>query len=229
MDCSGGFCNDAGVCGVCANGSKHCSGNSTQTCSSGAWGTLAACSNSACSEGNGCIGSCTPNTFKCDGLANVCSATGTWVPTGATNPCSCNVPNRFVKQSATLVLDTKTNLTWDINMRAAANWPTAVNTCTTAGMSVPTLAQWQGVMQLMQGTTTCNSGTPPFDQAAMPTTAAEIKGAGSSNQLWVGTVEQNMPGEAYSFIASLSFSGSAWTADLYDTHSSDLLHYRCVK
>ncbi len=155
----------------------------------------------------------------------MCSATGTWVPTGATNPCSCNVPNRFVKQSATLVLDTVTNLTWDINMRAAVNWPTAVNTCTSAGMSVPTLAQWQGVMQLAQGTTTCNSGTPPFDQAAMPTTAADIQGG----RLWVGTVEQNQPGEAYSFVANLSSDSSTWQVQLGDTHSADLLPYRCVK
>ncbi len=42
--CAGGFCNGAGVCGVCAAGDKQCVNNGPQTCSpSGVWSTVAAC------------------------------------------------------------------------------------------------------------------------------------------------------------------------------------------
>jgi sulfatase modifying factor 1 len=69
--CSGGYCNGAGVCGVCQAGAKQCIGNGPQTCSpSGVWSTVAACAGTTpvC---NASTITCTPRP-SCTGLAATC-------------------------------------------------------------------------------------------------------------------------------------------------------------
>lgn len=92
------FCNDAGVCGVCQDGTSRCTGNTPQTCTKGQWVSGAACGSSATCVGGTCGGECGPGQTECVGTDQVaaCNASGAWgTPSACNDPCSagqCVVP-----------------------------------------------------------------------------------------------------------------------------------------
>jgi hypothetical protein len=128
------------------------------------------------------------------------------------------------------VLDTKTGITWDINMHPLANWGEASTTCANAGMRLPTIDEWSGVIQL-GGVTNCQSPSAPFDQSAMPTTPADMGGTSSSTVfvLWTGTVEDGTFGGNVYVMAILQPSAGRWGTNSSDEPVTAKLAYRCVK
>ncbi len=79
------FCNDAGVCGVCQNGTSQCSGNTPQTCTNGQWVSAAACVSTTCVGGT-CGGVCGAGQTQCVSGTTVrtCGSDGQW---GAATTC----------------------------------------------------------------------------------------------------------------------------------------------
>ena len=214
---------------VCTPMSKRCSNNAVQTCNAAGtmWGAGVACKNQACVT-DACTGVCTPGTYRCtNNIGQRCGSMGNYVSNGSTNTCNCYVPGRFVSAGTNLVKDTTTGLVWESAMRNPATYPTASTTCDGIGMRLPTYAEWQSVLLLsIQNTTNCSLGAVPFDQAAMPTSTAELGGTSVAN-LWTGDAEPGFPG--YVYVVFLGVSGNQWGTSKTDAATTTKIPYRCVK
>jgi hypothetical protein len=146
------------------------------------------------------------------------------------------VPGRFTAVSTSLALDTTTGLTWDRSMRAADTWTNASTICNNAGMRLPALSEWTAVALLSataatsDGSNGCQFNPAPFDQAAMPTSSADMAFSGTISDLWTDQPEGGFPG--YVFV--MQFFGpsntGAWSTGSSDDATTGIAHpYRCVK
>ena len=207
--------------------------SSAQAClASGKWDVVKKCAEGFC-NGHGLCGACAANTFSCASqIGMLCSAEGGWVSSGSSDACYCTAPiGRFVRASQSLVLDTKTSLTWDSRLRQAATWPSAAQTCKGLGMRLPTVAEWRGLIIPLRlaSDAHCVAGTPlmaaPFDSAAFSGAVA------NSDKLWTGTPESSFPG--FVLVVLMQFvpnTGQWFAADTDDNIKESTTHaYRCVK
>ncbi len=220
---SGGTSGGSGASDGCTVMAKRCSGNGYETCDgSQTWGRPVACTGGYC-NGEGVCGSCPSDTYRCsDEVGQVCDDNGNWTSNGSSILCTCSAPGRFTRAGQNLVLDTTTQLTWDSAMRALDTWTNASSICSSAGMRLPTYKEWTNVMLLG---TACPMGTP-FDQAAMPTSNADI-GSGNPYNLWTGDPETGFPGDIV--VVLLMWSSGTWTIDATDDPTTAKHNYRCVK
>jgi hypothetical protein len=218
----------SGACqGTCAPMAPGCSNsNAVVTCDANGNPGNAPCVDKAC-VGGVCTGSCAPGVFLCTNLiGQKCSSTGSYISNGSTVVCSCYEPGRFVSAGTNLVRDTKTGLIWDVAMRAPAQWTVASTTCDNLGMRLPTFGEWRGVTLVGDsntGTATCQKGTFPFDQAAMPTTNTDV----GNGMLWTSQVEPGFSG--YVYVAYLMGAAPTWIVNESDEKTTMSHPYRCVK
>jgi hypothetical protein len=102
-------------------------------------------------------------------------------------------------------------------------------------MNLPTRAQWQGVL-LLDGAGdgyNCKGSAAPFDQAAMPTSAADMNGSYGGPQFWTSEPETGFPGFAFTLQVYLTQQppNYGWGYGYGDgaTGDSTAFPYRCVK
>jgi hypothetical protein len=229
LDAPSGAAIDSSAEAGCEAGAQRCDGPSRETCeSNGAWG-------SATIEAGVCGAACEPGTYQCGvaEIGQVCNAVGSWISNGSADVCECSTPGRFTSVSDALVLDTSTGVMWDRTMRAADTWINASSICAGAGLELPTLSQWQGVIISSQSAQTCNPAEinpAPFDQAAMPTTLADLDCADSICNLWSSQEEGGFPGYVFVFqLFQPNVPTGTWVSGSSDDSDTGIDHpYRCV-
>ncbi len=160
---NGGSGGNGGVGGTGTGGTVSVGGSAGSTVAGGGVGGLPSAE-------------CTVGEFKCaaNGLGMVCGSLGTWISNGSIAPCNCTASGRFRRVSSGLVRDTTTNLIWDASVRPSADWATASGACDDAGMRLPTLSEMKRILLLYPSAANCSIDSIPFDQAAMPTFAADM-------------------------------------------------------
>jgi len=206
----------------------RCTASDTaQKCEDGKWLLAEKCPGGSCYDSGTC-GVCAKDTFSCPNQVGLlCSASGQWLSNGSSDACHCTAPGaRFLRVGAKRVRDTKTSLTWESVMRPPAAWADAGSRCNNAGMRLPTMAEWRGLI-IPTKEARCLPGLAqslsPFDDAAFPGVVA------NHTVVWTGTTENGFAGNVSVVHLAFDFK-SGWAAlESDDVTKSTILHpYRCV-
>jgi hypothetical protein len=214
----------------CAPGTTRCVGTLQQSCN-GADGTWTA----GTIVPNSCGAQCTPNRFQCgeSAIGQVCSASGYWISNGSGDLCTCDVPGRFLAVAGNLAEDTTTGLKWDRSTRSPDTWTNASATCNAAGLRLPTMYEWSTVVILNPdaGNGGCAVNPTPFDQAAMPTTSADLAcntETETTCSAWSSDAEAGNLG--YVLVALFQGSPMSWQFTQSDDRTTGInLPFRCVE